>query len=65
VEARCNTFLAFRRLPHHQNCPLKCIVIRSYIAYMMSEETLARDARIDAAIDYFYANEANPERISM
>jgi hypothetical protein len=31
----------------------------------MSEETLARDARIDAAIDYFYANEANPERISM
>jgi hypothetical protein len=31
----------------------------------MSEETLARDARIDAAIDYFYANEANLERISM
>jgi hypothetical protein len=31
----------------------------------MSEETLARDARIDAAIEYFHANQANPDRISM
>jgi helix-turn-helix, Psq domain len=31
----------------------------------MSEETLVRDVRIDAAIDYYYANQANPDRISM
>jgi len=31
----------------------------------MSDTTLARDARLSAAIEYFYANSSNPDRISM
>ena len=31
----------------------------------MSETTLARDARLSAAIEYFHANSSNPDRISM
>src|SRR5450432_3583054 len=34
VLTKCNTFLAFRQLPHHQNCRQKCTVLRSYIAYI-------------------------------
>ena len=31
----------------------------------MSETTLARDARLSAAIEYFYTNSSNPDQISM
>jgi len=31
----------------------------------MSKETLVRDTKIDDAIEYFHANQANPDRISM
>src|SRR5450432_206082 len=31
----------------------------------MSKETLIRDTKIDDAIEYFHANQANPDRISM